>query len=106
VKVKALISEFTEKAFKSLVDELNTFFSHITLADNFSGKIQTVVLDAGAEVELSHGLDVVPKYRIILRQSAGDNLITDGDTPWSDKVIYLKNNGASSATVTVLIMRG
>jgi hypothetical protein len=92
--------------FNELIEFINVFTKDITLLDNLAGTIKSdILIPAGATVEISHGLKVVPKYRVILRQF-GNGLITDSSTPWTDKVIYLNNNGASDVTLTILIMRG
>jgi len=90
---------------KNIYEELMAFARNISIGDNFSGQVvKDVILPVGQSVEISHNLKVTPKYRIILRQ--GDNsIIADGDTPWTDKAIYLKNMGLSDDTLTILIMR-
>ena len=73
--------------------------------DNMSGQIvKDIFIPAGASVEVSHNLKMTPEYRIILRQRSS-GIISDGDKPWTDKAIYLKNNGLLDDTITILIMR-
>lgn len=88
-----------------IVDYLNLMMNKMTIDDNFNGVVKTLVIPNGEEVEVSHSLKMVPKYWLTLRH-VGNGLITEGDTPWTDKVIYLKNNGASDVTIIILIMRG
>ena len=95
---------FIKRHYNDLVDQLNAFLDKITLEDNFSADIKQVEIANGVELAIPHGLKVTPKYRIILRQR-GNSLITDGDTTWTDKLIYLKNNGANDVTLTVMILR-
>ena len=96
--------EFDENTFFGLIRSLEMMFNSITLDENFSSTIKTVDIPANTEIALYHGLKEAPKYRIILRQK-GAVLITD-DTPWTDKVIYLKNNDAAiDTTITVMIVR-
>jgi hypothetical protein len=63
-----------------------------------------VVIASGATVKIQHFLGVIPKWRIILRQT-GNGVITDVPSEWNTKTISLKNNGAESVTISVLIAR-
>ena len=57
--------------------------------------VENIELPAdGSEVRISHNLKVVPKYRIILRQSGE---VFDGETEWTDKYIYLRAKGGSAS---------
>lgn len=95
---------FSEESFSDMANSLNTLLRRIG-TDNISGEIATVEIPAGIELAIPHNLKVTPKYRIILRNT-GEFNIGDGDTPWTDKTIYLKNSGASTATLSILILRG
>lgn len=73
----------------SVADEYNRELNNLS-TKSFGGQtIANIELPVGVEVEIPHSLKITPKYRIILRQSA-DVTITDGDTAWDDKKIYLK----------------
>ena len=88
-----------------MAEELMTALRNISLGDNMSGQIvKDIFIPAGASVEVSHNLKMTPEYRIILRQRSS-GIISDGDKPWTDKAIYLKNNGLLDDTITILIMR-
>lgn len=105
MKVKAIGKQFIERNFVELVDYINMSLNKLTLNDNFSGTIRDVIIPSGETAQVGHSLGVTPKYRIILRQ-VGDALITDGDAnTWTDKFIYLRNNGLNDVNLTVLIMR-
>ena len=104
MKLPFINREFTKYNFEQLIRTLETMFNTITLDHNFSSQIVTVNIPANTEVVVKHRLKEVPKYRIILRQK-GAAQITD-DTPWTNKVIYLKNNDAViDTTITVMIVR-
>lgn len=90
--------------FNRLVDELNTGLSRLTLTENFESHLAEVTIDAGDEEAIAHNLGVVPSGRIILKHS-GDSTVVDGDTEWDKNNIYLQNTGASSVTLTVLILK-
>ena len=63
-----------------------------------------IVILAGSTLGIQHFLGVIPKWRIILRQT-GNGVITDVSSEWNTKTISLKNNGAEDVTLTVLIAR-
>jgi hypothetical protein len=105
VRVRSFLKEFTEEAYRTLVEELETVFENLTFDGNFKSDFRQITIGAGQEVNVPHRLKVVPKYRIIVRQSDADALITDGASPWTDSYITLKNQGASETTITVLILR-
>jgi hypothetical protein len=106
MKLRVLNREFNLDSFRELCEEIETIMSRLTLEDNFGASIREITIGAGEEVKLSHSLKRVPKYRIILRQDNANALITDGASPWTDTAITLKNHGASSTTITVMILRG
>jgi len=90
---------------ENVAEEMNSFVRNVSLGDNMSGQIVSdIFLPAGSTVEVPHNLKVTPKYRIILRQRSS-GIISDGDKAWTDRAIYLKNNGLLDDTVTILIMR-
>jgi hypothetical protein len=98
------IINITNKAL-GYVEFLN---KNISLRSNFNCYVaENVVLAAGTTVKIQHFLGVVPKWRIILRQT-GNGVITDvNDSPsdWNDKIISLKNNGAVEVVLSVWIGR-
>jgi hypothetical protein len=63
-----------------------------------------VVIEAGATLAIQHFLGVIPKWRIILRQT-GNGVITDVSPDWNTRTISLKNNGAEKVTLSILIAR-
>lgn len=106
MKLKAFRKDFTKEATESNARQLDSALNNLTLADNFNASIKEVTIPAGATIDIPHGLSIVPKYRIILRQE-GNGLITDDQTsPWNDKTISLKNNGVVNVNLTVMIFGG
>lgn len=100
-----------DSAEKYLSEQMNQFADLFNQGiyklslENIDGQIiSDIIILAGAELGIGHNLQSIPKYRIILRQS-GNGLITDGPTPWTNKEIYLKNNGASDVILTIFLMR-
>lgn len=106
MKISDIPREFTEENYNSLVDLLNTVFRELTV-DNWAAQVVSdVLVPASSEIKISHNLKAVPLYRIILRQTSANALITDGLDSWTDKYITLKNQGAADTIITVMIMRG
>lgn len=88
----------------SIADELNRETNNLSSA-SFGGQvIEDIILPVGVEVEIPHNLKMTPKYRIILKQDSGV-YISDGDTAWDDKKIFLKaevptTSAGGNATLT------
>jgi len=80
----------------------------LSIQSNFDGYIaENIEIGVGLTAKIQHYLGVMPKWRIILRQT-GNGVITDvNSTPsdWNDKIISLKNNGAETVILTVFIAR-
>lgn len=106
MKVQSLSTIFSEQNYRSLIIYLNNAFNSLTFGDNMSAQIvKGVTIPAGTEIRVAHNLKVIPASRIILRQR-GNGLITDGVLEdWTDSYIVLLNNGATSVTFDVLILR-
>ena len=98
---------FSEKAFSAFVDQVSTAFGRkISFDDNIACQVVTIEnIPASTEFSIPHSFKAVPKYRIIARQRGGGAVI-DGDTPWTDRIVYLRNTGGTTiATITVIILR-
>ena len=88
-----------------LIDAFVFQASAISIDSNFNGFIaRDVTILAGETARIQHFLGVIPKWRIILRQT-GNGVITDVPSEWNTKTIVLKNNGAESVTLSLLIAR-
>jgi hypothetical protein len=57
---------------------------------------------AATDVEVKHTLKTVPVGRFFIRSNS--TAVIDGDTPWTNEAIYLKNTGSTIALVTVIIL--
>ncbi len=81
-----------------IADEYNREINNLSSA-SFGGQvIEDIVLPVGVEVEIPHSLKMTPKYRIILKQDSA-TYISDGDTAWDDKRIYLKAEVPSDVSI-------
>jgi hypothetical protein len=91
------------KSLEDLKNQLERGMNRLTLSDNFQSFITTVEILNSQEVSIRNQLKFVPRHRIIIRQS-GNGFVTDGDTAWTNDFVYLKNNGPSTTTVTVVFL--
>lgn len=82
---------------------LDTGIQRLRLEENFINFIVTVTIPAASELQIPNKLKTVPTKRIILKQT-GNGLVTDGAIAWNKDILYLKNNGAESITITVMFM--
>lgn len=88
-----------------LISSINYTNKFVSIQGNFDGYIaKNVTIRAGDTVTIQHFLGLIPKWRIILRQT-GNGVITDVPSQWTDKVISLKNNGAEDVEISVFIAR-
>ena len=83
--------------------ELTLGLRRLTFTENFQSFKITVTIAAGSETAIRNELDTIPTGRIILKSTSGD--IVDGDTADNLNFVFLKNAGASSATVTAIFIR-
>jgi hypothetical protein len=97
------IIQYLEVYLASTLSDITTVLQKLTFKDNFKSFEATVTLTAGQELAIQHNLGVVPTGRLILKSTSYE--IRDGDTAWTSEYIYLKNDGASSVTLTVVILR-
>ena len=101
------VVEYLRTDLNRVLKDLNAGLTEFKFLDNFESFSTTVTIAAGAELEIRNGLrsKQIPSLRIIVRGKSGAESVVDGDTEWSKDFVYLKNTGASSATVTVLFFR-
>lgn len=84
------------------INELNFIISRLAIS-NFDGEIASASIPANSTAEIPHKLGVIPKYKILLKQIGGGSSIED--VSFGKSSIILKNNGASTAEVTILIAK-
>lgn len=104
---KALTTDPEEikSILNDLVDAVVFQTSAAALESTFGGYVaKDVLIEAGVTLAIQHFLGVIPKWRIILRQT-GNGVITDVSSDWNTRSISLKNNGAEDVTISVLIVR-
>ena len=91
-------------SYNSLIRDLNTGLSRLKLGENFESNTRTVTIASAAELKIPHNLGAIPSGYLILRRSS-NAVISDGGTAWDENNIYLTNNGASSVTLTIVILK-
>lgn len=93
--------EGVKEAVNQAIVELNYILRSLTLI-NLDGDIASATIPAGATVRIPHRLNIIPKYRIILKQVGGGTIV-DGE--YTNKNIELTNTGATEAVVSVIIVK-
>lgn len=91
--------------FKQLLKELAVGLRDLSFADNFkSFEYSGTLLASTANQKIRHSLNVVPSKYIIVHQT-GAATITAGDTLWDDNYVYMTNNTAVDAVVTIIFFK-
>lgn len=91
----------------SWLRDLSSGLLKINFRQNFqSFLVEGIMIPAGEEVALNNQFKnaypgIIPTGRIITRQR-GNAIITDGDTVWTEDLVYLKNESGVPATISVL----
>lgn len=89
-----------------LMDRMNELLRDgFSLEKDLKGDILNVSLAPNETKIIPHGLRVIPKYRLILRQT-GNAVITDVNVLWTELTIGLKNESANAVTLTIKLLPG
>lgn len=98
------------RSYNIMVEDLNKRMKEFPLKD-LNGVIVDSTIAAGATVRVSHSLEIVPKYRLILAQTGNGVIVdvkgkdSDDIERWNSNYITLKNEGAVEVTITMMIIR-
>jgi hypothetical protein len=111
-KIVDKINKVTEQDLDQTQESLNifqetftNFTKSISLQSNFNAFIATnVSINPSESARIQHFLGVIPKWRVILRQT-GNGVVTDVNTEWNETYITLKNNGTEVVVISVFIAR-
>lgn len=91
-------------ALDKLVKELENGLRKLDFLNNFQSFEVIATFGPNEEIQITNRLQDIPKYYIIgRRDSPGD--IVDGDQPWTQEAVYLKNTSANTITATIIITR-
>jgi len=100
------VEQYQNDVINRFLEDLQTVINGSLGFDNFGGqKLTGLTIKAGAELEISHNLGIIPSGRLILNQNNVNSLVTNGPTAWTKQYIYLKNQGASDTIIDVFILR-
>lgn len=107
---KTSLLKYLETELWTWAREIATGLNKLNFTENFeSFRVDDLEIKNGEEVFIPNGLQIkgnntVPSSRIIVRQ-LGNGLVTDGDTPWDAKLVYLKNQGPDDVTISVIFFK-
>lgn len=91
----AEIVHWLEMHFNSAMRELYIGLGGLSFKDNFDSFEWTGTLLPLEEKQISHSLQSIPSGYLIFKQ-VGDAVVDAGVSPWTTKVVYLRNNHASN----------
>jgi len=93
------------KTLESLTRALEIILSRLSLTDNFeSFEVQDIEITSGNEVTIGNKLTTIPSKYIVVGQT-GNGVISKGDTQWTAKYLYIKNNGPDTVKVSLIFLR-
>jgi hypothetical protein len=93
------------KSLSSLTRLLETILGRLSLIDNFeSFEVQDIEITSGDEVTIGNKLTTIPSKYIVVGQT-GNGVISKGDTQWTAKYLYVKNNGPDTVKVSIIFLR-
>lgn len=104
---RANIIKYIDVDLWSWMKDVTIGILKINFEENFQAFIvRDLTIPAGTEVAISNQFQnrypgVIPSGRIIIRQT-GDANIIDGNTPWNETALFLRNPSANTAVVSVL----
>lgn len=106
--VNQIIFNYLSFDMPKFLRELSIGLNRLSFVDNFNAFSVRVTINAGQELAIRNQLrsKEIPTQRIITRGGSGSQNVVDGDTPWSQDFVYLKNTGGSAVTVTVVFING
>ncbi len=106
--IKRFADATIEKTIEWIRTELNACLRelfiglyNLTFQDNFNSFTWTGALTTGQELQIPHTFKKIPSGYIIYKQ-VGNGVVDAGTTAWTNEVVYLRNNGAVTVTLTVV----
>ena len=103
--LKSSISEviyYLRNEISALVRDLNVGLTKLNFTDNFDSFKWSGTIGASETSYIKNLLTTSPEGRIIVRSNSHE--IVDGDR-WDASTVSLKNDGTTSASVTVIFYR-
>jgi hypothetical protein len=95
----------SSRDLQDLIKKLSTGLKKLDIEENMETyKITGVDIPASSEKKIENKLKFIPtQYIITSQQGAGQ--VTKGDNAWTRNHLFLKNNGSSAVTITVLFLK-
>jgi hypothetical protein len=90
------------------ISDLFAGLSKLSLVDNFDGfLVENVTIAAGTEkaIAIPGSFNGRPTGFQVVRLSGVDMPIVDGDSVWTDSVVYVKNPDSTDAVATIFFMK-
>lgn len=90
---------------KDLVKELSVGLRKLTFSENFdSFEWSGTLTSSVTNYAIRHSLTTIPTKYIIVRQT-GNAIVTSGSTEWDGNFVYMTNNTATNAIVTIIFFK-
>lgn len=103
LSLPSTLKEFIDSHFNLLVDDLNTYFSTLSLTRNFNSQIiRDVVIKPNEKTTVNHSLLTAPSYYLVVNQEGGSTIYGRNI---SETSIDLFNSGTSEAKITVILFK-
>ncbi len=107
-ELKRFLGEKPEEAISWIRNELNSLLRELYIGlgnlkfqDNFKTFRWEGTIAAGVTTQIVHPFKVVPSGWLNLKQ-VGNGVVDASTSEWTTEVVYLRNNGASSVTLTAI----
>ena len=93
------------KQFPQLLKELAVGLRDITFGDNFkSFEWSGTITGSVSNYAIRHSLTNTPSKYIIVHQT-GNTIVTAGSTQWTENYVYMTNNTANDAVLTIIFFK-
>jgi hypothetical protein len=91
--------------FKQLLKELSVGLRDLTFTDNFhSFEWSGTIVASETNYKIRHSLQLTPSKYIIVHQT-GNAVVTAGSTLWDSNYVYMTNNTATDAVLTIIFFK-
>jgi len=85
-------------------EDLKSVLQNLDFESNFNAKKVRLDNIPNGDFKFPHGLNTAPSGRIIIKQISG-GVVTDSETPWDDKYIYMNNAGTTIKSLIMIVLR-
>lgn len=101
------ISKYLATELASVLRELRAGLPRLDFIDNFESFQVSLSIESGVEIAVRNELKgFMPSRRVIMRSNEAGLSVCDGDTPWDQNYLYLKNvHPTDTAEIQVIFFR-